>query len=151
MTYQVFQRDEKRISIEVDGREAFVFERTAEGVWQQFLVRNGKRSLCECNEDGETLIDRTAYHLTAQGHAAKVADGYVLPVPASAGDFFISGLGFLCCRLPQRKVASFVRVDELGIRSPHQLRPATREEERSAGLDGKDTMVKTVFLMPCKA
>ncbi|KWA83736.1 hypothetical protein WL29_20435 [Burkholderia ubonensis] len=148
MTYQLCRRDEKRISIEVDGCETFVFERTTEGVWQQFLVRNGKPTPGECNEDGETLIDRTAYHLTTQGHAAKVADGYVLPVPAAASDFFISGLGFLCCRLPQRKLVSSVRVGELGIKSPHQIRPATREEERSAGIDGKDTTLKTVFLMP---
>ncbi|KVP96909.1 hypothetical protein WJ97_13885 [Burkholderia ubonensis] len=148
MTYHVCRHDNNRVSIEVDGCEAFVFERAAEGPWAQFLVRDGLTFQVECDDDGEALIDRSVYNLANRGHAAKVAAGYVLQIPADTSDFYLSGLGYLCCRTPVRMAVSLVRVGELGIEGPHQIRPATREEERAAGFDGKDATLKTVFLMP---
>ncbi|KVP39603.1 hypothetical protein [Burkholderia ubonensis] len=150
MAYRI-KRDETRISIQLDGKEAFVLEREDEGrgIWALFSVRDGVRGAkIDRDQYSNDLIDRVTSGLILAGHVARVAAGYVVPVPVDVGDFYVSGTGYLCCRTPVRMVLTDAPVTTYGIEARHQIRPATLAERQEAGLDVGDTTRSAVFLEP---
>jgi len=143
--------DSQFISIELDGQQVYVLEREDEGkgIWALYPVRDGVRGAkMERDQYANDLIELVTHELICAGHIASVEGGYVVPVPVDTGDFYVSGLGYLCCRTPVNRVLSEAAVSACGIHARHQIRPATLEEREAAGLDLKDTTRSAVFLMP---
>lgn len=61
---------------------------------------------------------------------------YLISVPADVGDFFISGLGYLCARTPNRITLSEGSLTAHGIKTNDQIMGyATLEQRHQAGLD----------------
>lgn len=68
---------------------------------------------------------------------ARVGPHYVVPVPADAGDFYVSGTGHLCARHPRPQILLERPVSEFGIRFPSQIVGlADLEACRAAGISG---------------
>jgi hypothetical protein len=150
MAYQVL-REDQRISISLDGREVYALEREANGrgVWALYPVTNSVRGAkLDRDQYANDLIERVTHGLICAGHIARVGEGFVVPVPIEAGDFYVSGFGYLCSRNPFRMVLSDAPVSLYGISAPHQIRPATLEERQAAGLDMADATRAAVFLAP---
>ncbi|KVP75446.1 hypothetical protein WJ96_06980 [Burkholderia ubonensis] len=151
MAYRINRDDDKRISIQLDGQEAFVLERedNGRGIWALFPVRDGVRGAkIDRDQYSNDLIERVTGGLILAGHVARVAAGYVVPVPVGAGDFYVSSMGYLCCRAPVRMVLTEAPVTAYGIEARHQIRPATVAERQEAGLDVSDATRSAVFLEP---
>ncbi|EEF26398.1 conserved hypothetical protein [Ricinus communis] len=143
--------DSRFISIELDGREVYVLEREddGKGIWALYPVRDGVRGAkMERDQYANDLIERVTHGLICAGHIARVDAGYAVPVPVDAGDFYVSGLGYLCCRKPVGMVLSEAAVSTYGIHARHQIRMATLEERLAAGLDVKDATRAAVLLVP---
>jgi hypothetical protein len=149
MTYCV-SRQPARIAIALDSREVFALQREedGQGAWVLYPVSDGVcGAMIDRSQHANDLIARVTQGLICAGHVASVDGGYVVPVPIEAGDFYISSFGYLCSRNPFRMVLSETPVSRYGIESSHQIRPATLEEQLSAGLDIADTARVAVFLM----
>ena len=150
MAYRISRAD-ARISIELDGKEAFVLEREDDGrgFWSLFPVRDGVRGAkIDRDQYSNDLIERVTGGLLLAGHMAHVPAGYVIPVPVNTGGFYVSGLGYLCCRVPVQMVLTESPLAFYGIKGPHQIRPATLEERQEAGLDVRDATNTAVLLAP---
>lgn len=151
MTYLVTRHDYTRISIERDGQLAFELERGdgGRGIWELYPVRAGARGAkIMADQYSNDLIEWVTCGHILGGHLASVEGGYVVPVPFEAGDFYVSGTGYLCCRKPVRMVLTERPVTEQGIRWGHQIRPALLAEREAAGLDVRDGATSAVFLSP---
>lgn len=137
MTYRVIRHDNTKISIERDGQLAFELERenAGRGIWALFPVHSGVRGTkITSDQYSNDLIEWATSGFICRGHVAQVAGGYVVPAPAKAGEFYVSGTGYLCCRTPRRMVLTERPVTELGIPASVRLRQASREELDQAGL-----------------
>jgi hypothetical protein len=148
MTYRVQRHDNTRIAIERDGKLAFELEREngGRGFWALFPVHDGQRGArITTDQYANDLIEWVSSGLVQGGHLAEVADGYVVPVPAGAREFYISGTGYLCCRQPVRMVLTERPVVEHGIRDARQVRFATPAEREAAGLS-QQADAQAVFL-----
>lgn len=151
MTYQVRRQDNTHISIEMDGAVAFELERENEGkgFWGLYPVHHGVRGVrITTDQYSSDLIERITGGLILGGHLARVEGGFVVPVPMDAGDFYVSGTGYLCCRTPLRLVLTEKPVLGHGIRHRGQIRPASLEERAAAGLNIRDGSLSGVFLTP---
>jgi len=149
MTYRVTRHDNTRISIELAGQVAFELERENEGrgIWALYPVRNRARGVkITSDQYANDLIEWVTSGLVRGGHVARVAEGYVVQVPAEARDFYVSGTGYLCCRAPVRMVLAETPVIDLGIQTRQQIRAATPAEREAAGLDLRDASLSAVFL-----
>lgn len=150
MTYHIRRHDNTRISIERDGQLAFELERmdAGRGIWALYPVYAGARgAVITTDQYSNDLIEWVTSGFIRGGHLARVDGGYVVPVPFEAGDFYVSGTGYLCCRKPVRMVLTERPVTEQGIQSRHQIRPASLAEREAAGLDMRDA-TSAVFLKP---
>ncbi|HDR9103688.1 hypothetical protein [Paraburkholderia sp. A3RO-2L] len=148
MTYRV-RRQDSLISIELDGKEAYVLERedNGKGFWALYPVRDGARGAqVERDQYSNDLIERVVHGLICAGHVARADGGYVVPVPVEAGDFYVSGFGYLCCRTPFRMVLSESPVHGRSIAARPEIRRATLEERQAAGLDTQDPTRSAVFI-----
>lgn len=130
-------RVEKRIVIELDSTAAFVLEQDegSLGGWSLFSMRDGIR--CQQIDRGpkpDDLVERVASRLILAGRVAKVAGGFLIPVPAGARDYYVSGCGYLCCAGPRRLTLMERPLSSYGIHGPHRLRAATPAECQEAGL-----------------
>jgi hypothetical protein len=151
MTYRIHRHDNTRISIELDGILAFELERenAGRGFWGLYPVHSGARGVrITTDQYSNDLIEWITSGLVRGGHLASVAGGYVVPVPAGAGEFYVSGTGYLCCRTPVRMVLTEKPVTGQGIRWGTQIRPASLTEREAAGLDMTDSTIAGVFLSP---
>ena len=137
MTYRVTRHDNTRIAIERDGVLAYELEREngGRGIWALFPVHDGVRGAkITSDQYANDLIEWVSSGFIRGGHVAAVDGGYVVPVPSNAGEFYVSGTGYLCCRTPRRMVLTERPITEQGISASVHLRPASREELDRAGL-----------------
>lgn len=102
--------------------------------WVLQLVQ-GSMSVLDQDMSVDLLIDRTAQSLRRAGHLAKIAGGVLAWVRTEAADvmpqLYVSGLGFLCAREPNRVVSEHP-VHQLGL-DVSRARIATLSERMDAG------------------
>lgn len=153
MAYSVTRHGNTRIEVKVDGRLAYVMERENEGrgFWALFPVFDGKRGArITTDQYSNDLIEMITSGLICGGHLAHVEGGFVVPAPADASDFYVSGTGYLCARSRVRRVLSEKPIMDLlkkvGPYAQPKLRPATLAEREAAGLDVNDVTMSAVFI-----
>jgi hypothetical protein len=150
MTYRVTRHENIRISIERDGVLAYELEREngGRGIWALFPVHDGARGAkITSDQYSNDLVEWVTSGFIRGGHVAAVDGGYVVPAPANAGEFYVSGTGYLCCRTPRRMVLTERPITEQGIAASVRLRPASRAELEQAGLASAGSSIEGgVFL-----
>ena len=151
MTYTITRHDNTRISIDLNGKLAFELEREHEGrgFWALYPVHDGARGArITTDQYSNDLVEWVTSGFIRGGHIAQVPGGYVVPAPAEAGEFYISGTGYLCCRLPRRMVLTERPVTEQGIPAAVRLRVAASAECEAAGLALNNTVIGVFLAVP---
>jgi hypothetical protein len=153
MSYTVTRHDNTRISVKMNEQLVYELERENQGrgIWALFPVDDGKRGAKIMSDQySNDLLEMITSNLICAGHIARVEGGFVVPVPADAGDIYVSGTGYLCARRPVRRVLSKTPVLGLTPTSHPYTKPsfrtATAAEREAAGLNVNDAAMSAIFL-----
>lgn len=139
MSYRVLRETPDRLTVLQDGQPVFLLAPDAQGIWAAYDCRRGSGLVpFDRGLNLDVLLGRLCSSLMAAGHLAQVQDGYVIPAPADAHDFYLSGTGFLCARQPVVRVLSQQPVP---FGADPLLRAATEDERLAAGLRADEAAV----------
>lgn len=143
MTYRVLRETSDRVTVLQDEQTAFLLMVDAHGIWAAYDCRHPDRYvLIDQGLNLDVVLGRVCSGLLSAGHLAKVGDGFVIPAPQGAHEFYLSGTGFLCASQPVARVVSQqpVPCGPLAL-----IRTATEVERHAAGLKAGES---AVFIRP---